>query len=264
MSASKTIVVKIGGNALGPDDTTFHDLVALQNQGVSPVVVHGGGPAVTRWLKELGVETTFVRGLRVTDDATLAVVTAVLGGLVNKTIVAAIQAAGGRAVGLSGADGPTVLAQIRNPDLGRVGEVSRVDSTLLDSLLEQGMIPVLAPVSMEEGPEARLINVNADSIAGAIAHALKAERVVFLTDVPGVLGGDGELLPVLSDAQIRDLVDREVITGGMVPKVEACLTALQHVAAAQIIDGRKPGALLEAVADRTGTKVRRDAEEISV
>lgn len=264
MSASKTIVVKIGGNALGPDDTTFHDLVALQHQGVSPVVVHGGGPAVTRWLKELGVETTFVRGLRVTDDATLEVVTAVLGGLVNKTIVAAIQAAGGRAVGLSGADGSTVLAQVQNPDLGRVGEVSRVDPTLLDSLLEQGMIPVLAPVSLEEGAEARLINVNADSIAGAIAHALEAERVVFLTDVPGVLGGNGELLPVLSDAQIRDLVDREVITGGMVPKVEACLNALQHVAAAQIIDGRKPGALLEAVADRTGTRVRRDAEEISV
>ncbi len=264
MSASTTIVVKIGGNALGPDDTTFQDLVALRRRGLAPVVVHGGGPAVTRWLTDLGVETTFVRGLRVTDDATLDVVTAVLCGLVNKTIVAAIQRVGGRAVGLSGADGATVRAQVRNPDLGRVGEVSHVDPTLLHTLLAEGVIPVVAPVSLEDGPEGRLLNVNADSVAGAVAHALDAERVVFLTDVPGVLDGQGELLSSLSRAQMRELIDREVITGGMVPKVEASLKALEHVSAAQIVDGRQPGALLDAVADRIGTRVLRDTEGIEV
>jgi acetylglutamate kinase len=254
----RAIVVKIGGNALGPEDTTFQDLVALQRQGVAPIVVHGGGPAITRWLQRVGVETRFARGLRVTDESTLEVVTAVLCGLVNKAIVAAIQRAGGRAVGLSGADGPTILARVRDAELGRVGEVSHVDSSLLRTLVDVGMIPVIAPVSLEEDAEGGLLNINADSVAGALASALGAERVVFLTDVPGVLDERKAVLPMLAEAQARELIVGEVITGGMVPKVEACLAALEHAGVAQIVDGRRPGALREAIADRTGTRILKD------
>ncbi|MBI4236416.1 MAG: acetylglutamate kinase [Chloroflexi bacterium] len=245
---------------MGPHDTTFQDLVALQREGMRPVVVHGGGPTVTRWLQRLEIESTFIRGLRVTDEAALEVVTAVLCGLVNKAIVAAIQDAGGRAIGLSGADGGSVLAQVRDPALGRVGEVSRVDPRVLRTVLEAGFIPVLAPVSLDTAPGGRLLNVNADSVAGAVAHALGAERVIFLTDVPGVLDGQGVPLPTLSRQRAQDLITAHVITGGMVPKVEACLAALKHVRVSQIVDGRQPGALREALAGRCGTQIARDAE----
>lgn len=260
MSASRPIVVKIGGSVLGPQDTTFADLVSLRREGASPVVVHGGGPAITRWLQRMGVETTFVRGLRVTDAPSLEVVTAVLCGLVNKAIVASIHAAGGRAVGLSGADGPTVLARVRDAALGRVGEVSRIEPDLLSSLLRDGYIPVLSPVSLDQDAGGQLLNVNADSVAGAVARGLGAERVIFLTDVPGVLDAGGALIPALSRQGARDLIGTQVITGGMVPKVEACLAALEHVPIAQIVDGRLPGALRAALAGGAGTFIRRDQE----
>lgn len=261
VSATGLVVIKIGGSALGPQDTTFADLVALQREGIGVVVVHGGGPTITRWLGRLGVQSTFVRGLRVTDEAALEVVTAVLCGLVNKALVAAIQAAGGRAVGLSGADGPTVLARVRDAALGRVGEVSRVEPRLLHSLVGEGYIPVLAPVSLDEGLGGELLNVNADSVAGAVARALGAERVIFLTDVPGVLDSRSEPIPALSRERTRQLIAAGVITGGMVPKVEACLAALEHVPVAQIVDGRRPGALRDALAGGRGTRIERTTEE---
>ena len=246
MAENARIVVKIGGNALGPEDTTFQDLVAVQQKGVWPVVVHGGGPLISQWLDQLGVESTFVRGLRVTNEDALDVVTAVLCGLVNTRIVAAIGAAGGRGVGLSGADGAVIAAEVKDPELGRVGEVAAVQTDLIIGLLHHDFIPVFSPVSVDANDKGRLLNVNADSVAGALAGALEADRVIFMTDVPSVLDKDGEVLPTLTESRVRELIDDGVITGGMIPKVTACLNALTHAQAAQIIDGRAPNALRDA------------------
>lgn len=251
----RPIVVKIGGNALGPDDTTFQDCVALQARGVPVVIVHGGGATITRWLERQGVETTFVRGRRVTDEASLEIVTAVLCGLTNKALVSAINAVGGRAVGISGVDAGIVQARIQEPEMGRVGEVERVDSALVQHLVNGGYIPVISPVSANAAAANEVLNVNADTVAAAIAGALEAERLVFLTDVPGVLDGDGKVLSRLSPSSVKELIDSEVITGGMVPKVEACLAALAYVGAAQIADGREAGVLPRALENRSGSLV---------
>ena len=262
---ARTIVVKIGGNSLGPRDTTFPDVVRLHGDGTRVIVVHGGGPTVTDWLGRIGVETTFVEGQRVTDEATLEVVTAVLSGLVNKSIVAEIQKVGGPAVGISGSDGPTVMARVRDAGtLGRVGDVLSIRPDLLDTISDAGMIPVVSPISREDAPSARLLNVNADSVAGALADAVNADRVVFMTDVPGVLDSGGEPIPALQEGRARQLIADGVIGGGMIPKVEACLMALRHTEAAQIIDGRQPGALLEALQSRAGTVVSRDVSSAEV
>ena len=258
MTQNTRIVVKIGGNALGPEDTTFRDLVALQKQGVWPVVVHGGGPMISKWLDQLGVESTFVRGLRVTNEEALDVVTAVLCGLVNTRIVAAIGEAGGRGVGLSGADGAVIAAEVKDPELGRVGEVASIQTDLITGLLHHDFIPVFSPVSVDANDTGKLLNVNADSVAGALAGALEADRVIFMTDVPGVLGADGELLDTLTEARARELIDEGVITGGMIPKVTACLNALAHARAAQIIDGRAPNALRDALERNTGTRIAQE------
>ncbi len=255
----QAIVVKIGGSALGPEDTTFADIVALHRAGTRVVVVHGGGPTITEWLQRTGVETQFVEGRRVTDEATLEVVTAVLSGLVNKRTVAALQRAGGSAAGISGSDGPTVIARIRDPALGRVGDVAEVRSELLDAISGAGMIPVVSPVSREDSPEAGILNVNADSVAGALAEAVRADRVVFLTDVAGVLGADQELIPRLEGAEVRGLIEQGTISGGMIPKVEACLSALWYARAAQIVDGRRERALIAALETDAGTVIARDA-----
>ena len=255
MADSRRIVVKIGGNALGPEDTTFDDLVAVQREGIAPLVVHGGGPLITQWLDRLGIESTFARGLRVTDEKALDVIIAVLSGLVNKRIVAAIGAAGGRAVGLSGADGPSIFAEVRDAELGRVGEVSGVRPDLINGLMSHDFIPVFSPVSVDAADEGKLLNVNADSVAGALAGALGAERVIFLTDVPGVLDADGAVISELTASQAQSLIADGVITGGMIPKVTACLNALAHAGAAHIIDGRAPGALRRALADEAGTRI---------
>ena len=258
MAENARIVVKIGGNALGPEDTTFQDLVAVQQKGVWPVVVHGGGPLISQWLDQLGVESTFVRGLRVTNEDALDVVTAVLCGLVNTRIVAAIGAAGGRGVGLSGADGAVIAAEVKDPELGRVGEVAAVQTDLIIGLLHHDFIPVFSPVSVDANDKGRLLNVNADSVAGALAGALEADRVIFMTDVPGVLDKDGEMLPTLTESRVRELIDDGVITGGMIPKVTACLNALTHAQAAQIIDGRAPNALRDALEHNTGTRIMQE------
>ena len=260
MEENARIVVKIGGNALGPEDTTFRDLVAVQRQGVWPVVVHGGGPLISQWLDQAGVESTFVRGLRVTSDEALDVVTAVLCGLVNTRIVAAIGNAGGRGVGLTGADGEVIAAEVKDPELGRVGEVASVQTDLIVGLLHHDFIPVFSPVSVDANDKGRLLNVNADSVAGALAGALEADRVIFMTDVPGVLGADGEVLTTLTEPRVRELIDAGVITGGMIPKVTACLNALAHAQTAQIIDGRVPNALRDALEHNIGTRIVRETE----
>jgi len=253
-----TIVVKIGGSTLGTRDTTLADVVALQRRGLRPVVVHGGGALISEWLTRHGVPTRFERGLRVTDERTLEVVVAVLAGLVNKQLVAALTAAGGRAVGLSGADGGLLKARRFDEALGFVGEITEVGTRPLLDLLDGGFLPVVAPIAVEwrgEAPSGQLLNINADTAAGAIAAALAARWLVFLTDVPGIRDGGGETLPTLSPPRAEELSAAGVIEGGMIPKVEACLRAAAAGCRSVIADGRRGGALLEAIEETTGTVV---------
>jgi acetylglutamate kinase len=247
----RIIVVKIGGSTLGNHDTTLEDLVELQKQGKSLVVVHGGAKVTTEWLARLGIPTSFVNGLRVTDAETLKVVAAALGGLVNKELVVAIQALGGKAVGLSGCDGNLLWASVKSPEMGYVGEIVAVDPTPLRILLKAGYMPVIAPISFGsvEG-RVMLLNVNGDTAAGEIAAALGAERLVFLTDVDGVRDGSGRIVPRLNLAESRDMVASGVASGGMIPKIEASLWALTTTKVVRIIDGRAGHALRNDIVGR--------------
>ncbi len=243
----KVIVVKIGGATLGNHDTTIEDIVGLQRQGRNLVVVHGGGKLITEWLSRQEISARFVHGERVTDRATLEVTTAVLAGLVNKEIVAAINTLGGRALGISGVDGALIRGKVKDAKLGYVGEVVAVDTALLESLLRDGYVPVVSPQGLnsvdrlEKAP--RLLNINGDIVAGEIAAALGAERLVFLTDVDGIRDQSGELLARLSSAEAEALMSSGVALGGMIPKIKACLTALNTTQITRIIDGRESHAL---------------------
>ena len=250
------IVIKMGGSIFDSGDTTVQDLVTLQHQGRSLVVVHGGGNMVTQWLKRQGVETRFVHGERVTDEPALEVATAVLAGVANKEIVSAICLAGGRAVGVSGVDGALIQGRVKDPGLGYVGEVVNVDNTLLGDLLREGFIAVVSPISLNldggYGGMTGLLNINGDIVAGEIAAALAAERLIFLTDVPGISDGSGSYLVELTSGEVEALVDSGVASGGMIPKVKACLTAVAASAIARIIDGRQPHALLDEMMGKGG------------
>ena len=259
-SSPKSIVIKIGGSTLGSHDTTLDDLVSLQKKGIILVVVHGGGNKITEWLKKMGVSTNFVRGMRVTDPATLEVAIAVLAGLVNKELVAAILSKGGKAIGLSGIDGALVQARMENPELGYVGEVVKVNTEPVKAVLSAGYIPVIAPggfkIAGGNGGREMLLNINGDVVASEIAGALQAQRLIFLTDVPGVRYTDGKFLPRLSAAEARRMIASGVIARGMIPKVEACLNALSRVPSTQIVDGRTAGALLSAIENKNiGTRI---------
>lgn len=242
-------VIKIGGSTFGSRDTTIEDIVALQKQGKALVVVHGGGSTVTDWLKRQGVATKFVRGERVTDLPTLEVVTAVLAGLANKEITAAINVRGGRAVGISGVDGALIESKSKNREMGYVGEVVKVNPAVLEALLKAGFIPVVSPLSLysvdRPGDAPAIINVNGDPIAGDLAVALDAARLVFLTDVAGITDTSGAVLSRLSAGEAEALIASGVISGGMIPKINACLRALSAGSIARIIDGRKSHALLK-------------------
>lgn len=239
---TRTIVVKIGGSTLGVHDTSVADIAELHRQGERIVVVHGGGPAISSWLKKLQTPTQFVRGLRVTDAAGLEVVTAVLAGLVNKQLVASFLSLGAAATGVSGADGGMLLAGYEDETLGYVGRVTRVDTALLQTLLAAGYLPVVAPLALLESEagtaSGQLLNVNADTVAGQLAGALQAERLVFLTDVEGVRGATGETLRRASAVEVQALLDGGVIVGGMIPKVEAGLLARAGGGSVVILDGR--------------------------
>jgi acetylglutamate kinase len=248
----KIIVIKIGGSTLGNHDTTLEDLVELQKQGKSVVVVHGGAKVTTEWLARLGIPTNFVNGLRVTDAESLKVVAAALGGLVNKELVVAIQALGGKAVGLSGCDGNLLWASIKSPELGYAGEIVAVDPTPLKLLLNAGYMPVVAPISFGsvEG-KVMLLNVNGDTAAGEIAAALAAEKLIFLTDVDGIHDGLGQAISRLNLAEAKSMLASGVAFGGMIPKIEAGLTALTTTKVVRIIDGRTAHALLQDIAGKT-------------
>jgi acetylglutamate kinase len=258
---SETVVVKIGGSTLGCHDTTLADVAELAKRGQRPVVVHGGGALISDWLNRLDVPTRFERGLRVTDAAALDVVVGVLAGVVNKRLVAALAALGVRAVGLSGADGGILRCRIADEALGFVGDVECADGGPVLELLEAGVVPVIAPVGMlyENGrATGQLLNINADTAAGAIAAALSAGWLVFMTDVPGVQA-DGEVLDALGEREAKSLIESGVIEGGMIPKVEACLTAARAGARSVIVDGRQEHLLLGLIDGAvTGTVVGRE------
>jgi acetylglutamate kinase len=268
------VVVKYGGHAMGEEDLArsfARDIVLMEQTAINPVVVHGGGPQIGEMLKRLGIESQFAAGLRVTDAATIEIVEMVLGGSINKQIVGFINAAGGKAVGLCGKDGNMVVARkasrrVVDPDsniekivdLGFVGEPDKVDVTVLNQILGRDLIPVLAPLATST--EGLTYNVNADTFAGAIAGALKAKRLLLLTDVQGVLDKSKSLIRQLSADDARQLIADGTISGGMIPKVETCIYALEAgVEGVVILDGKVPHAvLLELLTDHgAGTLMMR-------
>jgi acetylglutamate kinase len=259
----KTVVIKYGGSTLSKSESGLFavDAVLLKYIGLRPVIVHGGGPQIGATLERLGKRSTFVDGLRVTDDETMEVVEMVLGGKVNREIVSLVQEAGGRAVGLTGNDGNMIRVTQRledDRDLGRVGRVVSVDPEPIVAVAAAGFVPVIAPIGVDERGVTH--NVNADEAAGAIAAALAAEKLILLTDVEGVRDAAGNLLPVLTAEEARKHVAEGTIRGGMIPKVECCIAALEAgVASAHIVDGRIEHALLlEIFTDRgVGTLITR-------
>lgn len=255
-----TLVVKIGGSILSTQDTTLQDLVALQQQGTIPVVIHGGGQVISQWMEKQGTTPHFVNGLRVTDAHSMEIVAATLGGLVNKNLVASIQRLGGKALGMSGVDGGILQATILDTDLGYVGQIVQVDTTPIHQALAGGYIPVIAPVAIHVIDSSEhsgvLLNVNGDTAAGEIARELEAEFMVFLTDVDGVMDSNRRIISRLTASQGAGLIRSGTVAGGMVPKVEACLRALGKVRVAQILDGRNSRVLLDFVEGRpSGTRI---------
>ena len=271
--AGATVVVKYGGHAMGEQDLAESfgkDIALLKQVGINPVVVHGGGPQINAMLKRLAIQSTFIDGLRVTDAAMVEVVEMVLAGTVNKHVAGLINAAGALAVGICGKDGGMIRARklsrtTRDPDshieraldLGFVGEPTEIDVLVIHALTGAGLIPVIAPVGL--GDDGQTYNINADTVAGAIAGALGAKRMLMLTDVPGVLDADKRVIPELTIAQIEAHIASGIITGGMIPKVRTCIDAVRGgVKAAVILDGKQPHAcLLEMFLQRgVGTLIR--------
>lgn len=263
----KTVVIKYGGHAMVNDHlkkSFAQDVVLMRYIGLRPIVIHGGGPQIGEVLKRMGIQSTFVQGLRVTDSETMSVVEMVLGGKVNKEIVTLINQSGGRAVGLGGKDGRLLQAkkmhvyQSRGEDLppeiidaGMIGEITAVDAAVLKALEDSRFIPVIAPIGV--GAEGESYNINADLVAGAVAGALKAAKLILLTDVPGVLDKDGKLVQSLTTEQAGKMLSDGFITGGMIPKINCCLKALtEGVEKAHIIDGRIEHAVLLEIFTQSG------------
>ena len=241
------VVIKFGGNAMGDQEAMAsfaRDVVLMRQVGVNPVIVHGGGPMINETLARLGVTSRFVRGKRVTDLESIEVVEMVLSGLVNKRIVQAINEQGGRAVGLSGKDAGLMRCERDDPELGFVGRPAEMNPAVLSRLFESGMIPVVAPLGAGFAP-GETLNVNGDTAAGAIAAALRADRLLLLTDVDGVRDASGEVVTELTPEQVRTLTQEGIIAGGMIPKTETALAAIEGgVRAVVILDGRAPNACL--------------------
>ncbi|MCD4755869.1 MAG: acetylglutamate kinase, partial [Deltaproteobacteria bacterium] len=265
--ANKNIVIKYGGHAMVEQslkEKFVLDIILMKYVGINPVIVHGGGPQINQIMERMGIRSTFVEGQRVTDDETMNVVEMVLVGTVNKEIVGLINGYEGRAVGLSGRDGDLIQADPmkiykytgdeRPPeiiDIGRVGKVSSINVGVLKALEDSGFIPVIAPVGV--GPEGQAYNINADLVAGAIAGELKAEKLILLTDVPGVMNSKNELIPSMTADEARKAMEDRIATGGMIPKLKSCLKALgSGVDKAHIIDGRKEHAILLELLTDTG------------
>jgi acetylglutamate kinase len=261
--AGSVFVIKYGGAAMEEESLKKEfakDVALLKYVGINPVIVHGGGPMIGKLLKDLQIPTRFVNGLRVTDEKTLEVAEMVLSGLVNKEIVKNINDMGGKAIGLSGKDGRLLMAkQVEDREVGLVGEITSVDVAIIKDISRHGYIPVIAPIA--DGVDGKAYNINADTAAGSIAAALSAEKFILLTDVQGVMGADGKLISVLKRSEIEKLIDDNVVTGGMIPKVTCCTEALKGgVREAHVVDGRTPHAiLLEVFTDSgIGTEITGD------
>lgn len=265
--SGKTFVIKYGGAAMVDEqlkDAFARDIVLLNFIGIKPVIVHGGGPKINSIMEKMGKTPTFVHGQRVTDEETVDIVEMVLGGLINKQIVTLINSHGGNAIGLSGKDGNLIKATRKtikklSPetgvpeiiDIGLVGEVETVNARILDTIDASGFIPVIAPISAGENNET--LNINADYVAGAVASALKAEKLILLTDVEGIKDRKGKLISTLSLKKTRTLINNKTISGGMLPKVQACQSAIEgNIGKAHIIDGRTPHALLLEIFTQEG------------
>ena len=240
------VVIKLGGHAMGSDEALAdfaRDIVLMKQCNVHPVIVHGGGPAINAMLDRLNITSEFVRGKRVTDGATMDVVEMVLAGQINKKIAQAINMQGGKAVGVTGKDGSLIICDAADPELGLVGDPNQVDPSMLETFIASDLIPVVAPIGM--GRNGETFNINGDTAAGAIAAALKADRLLLLTDVAGVKNGEGNVLTEISATQVRELTADGTIAGGMIPKTETALAALADgVRAVVILDGRAPHAVL--------------------
>ncbi len=256
--SGKTIVIKYGGHAMADEalkKSFALDVILLKYIGINPVIVHGGGPQINETLKRYGIVSEFVKGMRVTDAATMGVVEMVLTGQVNREVVGYLNQHGGKAVGLSGKDGGLLLCKkllqevkrddgsVETVDIGFVGDITRVDAAILETLEKGGFIPVIAPIGV--GPGGESYNINADLVAGRVAAAVKAEKLILLTDVAGVKDREGNLLSSIELDQVPGLIDNDTITGGMIPKVTCCVDALRTgVKKAHIVDGRVPHAVL--------------------
>ena len=273
--SGKTFVIKYGGHAMGDEklaEAFANDIVLIKQVGINPVIVHGGGPQIGDMLERLKIKSSFVDGLRVTDQDTMGVVEMVLSGRINKQIVSSINAAGGRAIGLSGKDGRLIEAgKLRRarrnsdsniekvPDLGFVGEPTRINPDILSVFAKSDMIPVIAPIGV--GADGETYNINADTVAGAVAQAIGAAKLVILTDVKGVVGANGELISRIGAEQARALLEDGAITGGMIPKLETCLAAVDSsIEAAHILDGRVPHVLLLEIFTKHGTGTMIEAD----
>lgn len=253
----KTLVIKLGGSTLEHQRAILQDIIWLRALGAYPVLVHGGGPYINEWLTKLNLPTRFVNGLRVTDAATLDVVRMVLLGQVNQGLVLMASQMGGKAIGMCGTDGAMVRAHMADERLGFVGDIDSVDPTPIEAMLKEGYIPVVAPLG--EGPEGTCLNINADLVAAHMAEALNAEKLIFLSNVAGICGADGNLLSELRESDARKLIEEGVISGGMIPKVTACLDALAAVPRVHVVDGRESHVLLrELFTDKgAGTMIIR-------
>lgn len=271
----KTVVIKYGGHAMVDEklkNAFAMDIVLLRYVGIKPVVVHGGGPQIDDLMKKLGKKITFVEGLRVTDRETMDIVEMVLGGAINTEIVSLINKHGGKAIGLSGEDGNMIKAEklygkkkteqgYEDIDIGYVGEVSEIDTNVLNALLDNGFVPVVAPFGVDENGES--LNINADFVAGKIAEALKAEKLILLTDMEGVLDRNGKLMVYLSyERAVRMLEEKKEISGGMLPKIQCCINALKNdVKSCHIIDGRQEHAILLEIFTQSGVGTKLSMED---
>ncbi|RLT43542.1 MAG: acetylglutamate kinase [Chloroflexi bacterium] len=247
-------VIKIGGSTLGAQDTSLQDVVQLHREGMRPVVVHGGGAMISDWLKRLDIESHFVDGLRSTSAPAMEVVLGVLRGVVNTQLVGEIIALGGRAVGLSGVDGAIVRGEQYDERLGLVGRITEANADILNSLLDAGVIPVIAPIALEAPSQA--LNINADTMAGEIARALNAAQLIFLTDVDGLMDGTGAVVESLGAEQAQRLRADGVLSGGMIPKIDACFRAAEVGVAAFIANGTQPHTVHRLVSgEQIGTRI---------
>ncbi len=258
---NKTIVIKLGGSLFDTKDTTIEDIVYLQKKGLPIVIIHGGANLVNKWLEKQNITPKFSRGERITGKQELDMVTAVIGGLINKEIVAAIISRGGRAVGISGVDGSLIEGKIRNKEMGYVGNPVKVNHEILIAILEAGFIPVVSPISLnsidKQPNDPLLLNINGDTIAGEIAASIQAEKLIFMTDVHGIRDENGNYMQKLITEEAKGLLNSGIASGGMIPKINACLrAALNPSTKCVIIDGNRKNALVKEIEEgNTGTMI---------